>query len=168
MVYKKAKTYLAMGGNIGAVADTLKSAQQLITNQIGAILISSSIYKTRALTLPGSTPQADYLNMVVQVETSLTAEQILRKIKGIEQALGRDTNSDIQAKWSARTIDIDILAIEDQIIDSANLTVPHPRMHERDFVLLPLLEVDPNFIHPKLSLTIKEMLLKLDQRFVIE
>lgn len=168
MVYKKAKTYLALGGNIGAVEDTLKSAQRLIADQIGTILMRSSIYKTRALTLPGSAPQADYLNMVVLVESSSTPEQILRKIKEIELALGRKVNSDIQAKWSARTIDIDLLTFDCQIIESSSLTVPHPRMHERDFVLLPLQEVDPNFIHPKLSLTINEMLLKLDQRFVIE
>lgn len=142
------KVYLGLGSNLGDKKQLLTQAVSLIDKAIGPIQRTSRIYVSSALN-PAENPdmqQPDYYNMAVRCESSLSAREILGKVQEIESSLGLDRSSKIY--WGPRLIDIDILAIDDQIVDSEDLKLPHPEMCKRDFVLLPLFETDPNFIHP--------------------
>jgi len=144
---------LGLGGNKGDVKTTLKLAEQFILEELGEIKSISSMYKTAAW---GNTNQPDFLNMVLILDTKEKVENCLKKVLNIEQKLGRIRTEE---KWIERTIDIDILFYNQQIIEHDDLKVPHPFLHQRKFVLIPLNEVAPKFIHPIFNTTI-EMLLK--------
>lgn len=135
-------TYLSLGSNLHNKLDNLQQGIQLIHKKIGAIQKVSSIYKTKAQGFEGN----DFYNICVKVSTYLNPETLLETTLDIEKALGRersDTN-----EYKNRTIDIDILLFDDEIIFSKYLTVPHPRMLERKFVLVPLEEIAKHAIHP--------------------
>ncbi|MEY4875951.1 MAG: 2-amino-4-hydroxy-6-hydroxymethyldihydropteridine diphosphokinase, partial [Bacteroidota bacterium] len=112
----------------------------------------SSIYRTKAW---GNENQNDFLNQCLIIETELSAESCLQKILLIEQNLGRKR----EEKWGPRTIDIDILFFNSEIVDKPNLQIPHPYLHLRRFTLAPLHELIPDFIHPILKKNISELLL---------
>lgn len=101
----------------------------------------SSIYETAPV---GYTDQADFLNVVISVATELDAHELLEACQGIEHELGRVRD----IRWGPRTVDIDILLYNNDNIETESLIVPHPRMHERAFVLIPLLEIAPAVVHP--------------------
>lgn len=143
---------LGLGGNKGNVLDTFQKVELLINNEIGTILKSSSNYQTAAW---GNTNQPDFLNKVIEVETKLTVQDCLRSVLDIEKQLGRVRT---EHKWTERTIDIDILFYNNKVINEENLSVPHPYLHERKFVLIPLAEILPDFVHPTLNKTVVEML----------
>ncbi|HUT63738.1 MAG TPA: 2-amino-4-hydroxy-6-hydroxymethyldihydropteridine diphosphokinase, partial [Anaerolineae bacterium] len=103
--------------------------------------------------------QPDYLNAVVEIETYLEAEKLLEVCSCIEQDMGRIR----RVHWGPRVIDIDILLFGELILNTEQLTVPHPRMHERAFVLKPLADISPDYIHPVLGLTVGEILVKIDE-----
>ena len=145
---------LGLGGNKGNVTETLHLAQKYLNDEIGLITKKSSNYKTAAW---GNSNQPDFLNMVLVLETILEVEQCLEKVLSIEQKLGRIRTAE---KWVERTIDIDLLFYNQLIIDKSNLKVPHPYLHERKFVLIPLNEVAPKFLHPKFNTTTEELLKK--------
>jgi 2-amino-4-hydroxy-6-hydroxymethyldihydropteridine diphosphokinase len=130
------RAYLALGSNVGDRLASLRRAVELLDRTDGiAVVGSSRVYETAPV---GGPPQGDFLNAVVDVETSLSARDLLRACLAVEEAMGRKRT----ARWGPRTIDIDILTYGDAAIDEPGLTVPHPRMHERGFVLAPLLELD--------------------------
>lgn len=133
--------YLGIGGNKGNRAQYISRARDFITNEIGNIAALSAIYQTAAW---GNTEQQDFYNQVLFVKTKLSAKDALKKCLEIEVKLGRER----KYKWSSRTIDIDILFFNRDIINSKNLKVPHPHLHERNFVLFPLNEIAPHYIHP--------------------
>jgi len=105
----------------------------------------------------GGPPQDRYLNTVVEVETSLAPRELLRILRDVERQRGRRPSAE---RWGPRPIDLDLLLYEDQVVDEEDLTVPHPRMHERRFVLEPLAQLAPQFIHPVMKQSIQELLSK--------
>ncbi|MDT0553116.1 2-amino-4-hydroxy-6-hydroxymethyldihydropteridine diphosphokinase [Urechidicola vernalis] len=135
-------TYLSIGTNKGDKEENLQLAVNAIAESVGAVLKISSIYKTASWGFDGD----DFYNICIEVSTNLNPEALISKLLGIEKSLGRiRTNSEA---YTSRKIDIDILLFEDEIIFSPNLVVPHPKMLQRKFVMVPLTEIAPNFRHP--------------------
>jgi 2-amino-4-hydroxy-6-hydroxymethyldihydropteridine diphosphokinase len=153
LIFKMNTVYLSLGSNLGNRMKYLDDALVLIEEKIGKIVKRSSVYETEPW---GIRDQSMFLNMAVCVTTNLTAVLLLETILEIEQKLGRIRI----AKWYERIIDIDILFYNNMIINEDDLIIPHPYLQERKFVLEPLVEIAPDFIHPVLKITVKELLLK--------
>jgi 2-amino-4-hydroxy-6-hydroxymethyldihydropteridine diphosphokinase len=147
-----AKTYLLLGGNLDDRNYYIASALRLIESLAGAVIEKSSIYETAPW---GFKDENFFLNQVVAVETKLEPSELFQTIVDIENRLGRTR---IGSQFSSRTIDIDILFYEDRVISTESLTIPHPRIKERRFVLEPMCELNPAFIHPVEKTTMKELL----------
>jgi 2-amino-4-hydroxy-6-hydroxymethyldihydropteridine diphosphokinase len=143
--------YLLIGGNMGDRLKNLSESTNYIEKEVGAILKKSSIYETAAW---GVTDQPSFLNQVLFVSTKLSAEDVLKTILSIEEKMGRKRVE----KMGPRTIDIDILFYNDEIISLPNLSVPHPHIANRRFVLAPLAEIAPVLFHPVLQKNITELL----------
>ncbi|MEO6187512.1 MAG: 2-amino-4-hydroxy-6-hydroxymethyldihydropteridine diphosphokinase [Ginsengibacter sp.] len=143
--------YILTGGNLGNKMANLKKATQILENEVGQIVKSSSIYKTAAW---GNTDQPDFYNQVHIIKTSLAPDQLMETILQIEETMGRVRTK----KNAARIIDIDILFYNDEIINEPGLTIPHPEIPNRRFVLEPLNEIAPDFVHPSLKKKITELL----------
>jgi 2-amino-4-hydroxy-6-hydroxymethyldihydropteridine diphosphokinase len=147
------KTYLLTGGNEG---DRILHMQQARTNIeliCGRILQISSLYETAPW---GKKDQADFLNQVLLIETNMSPGELLESILSIEENLGRKRT----VKNAPRTIDIDILFYNRQVIDQPGLCIPHPRIAERRFVLEPMNEISPDYVHPVLDKSIGQLLLE--------
>lgn len=143
--------YILLGSNLQNPQKQLSLAQKNIARHIGTVTRCSSLYATAAW---GNTNQPDFLNQVIVAETTLTAAQTMQAILSIEKKMGR-----IRTKKNApRIIDIDILFFNKHIIQTKDLTVPHPQIQNRRFVLVPLNELSPNFKHPLLHKTIHQLL----------
>lgn len=132
-----------------------------IEKKIGPVVRRSGIYKTAAW---GKTDQPDFLNQVVVAETNLTAGETMQSILAIESAMGRIRTE----KNAPRIIDIDILFFGKEIINKKDLVIPHPAIQVRRFVLIPMNELSPNFIHPALKKTIHQLLLKCPDRLDVK
>ncbi|SDE69454.1 2-amino-4-hydroxy-6-hydroxymethyldihydropteridinediphosphokinase [Dyadobacter soli] len=145
------QVFLLLGSNLGDRGQVLTSAREAIAEQAGSIGNQSAIYETEPW---GITDQPVFLNQVLEITTSLLPEDLLRIILNIEHDLGRVRYE----RWGARVIDIDILYFGQTIMDSARLTLPHPRIQDRRFVLAPLTEIAPDFIHPLLQKTSSKLL----------
>jgi 2-amino-4-hydroxy-6-hydroxymethyldihydropteridine diphosphokinase len=146
-------TYLCLGGNIGDREKALSHAILKINEQVGNIVAKSTIYETESW---GVENQQAYLNQCLKVETSLGAIHLINKLLLIEKELGRERT--INHTYEPRTIDIDILFYNNDIINESKLLVPHPRLHLRKFVLIPLEEIASNYLHPLLNKTIFSLL----------
>jgi len=154
------QVFLLLGTNLGNRENNLKQAKALIAMNCGKIIQTSRVYETAAW---GITNQPSFLNEVLQIEIETTPQVLIKKLLEIELQLGRKRI----VKMGPRLIDIDILLTDDLIIDEENLQVPHPRMHERKFVLLPLNEIANNIIHPIFKISIQELLLKCEDSLTI-
>ena len=152
--------YIILGGNVGDVKATLKQAFLLIEEKVGLVQQISKLYQTAAW---GNTNQADFINVAASVSTPLSAIDCLNTLLQIETALGRIRTE----KWGARTIDIDILYFNEDIIQTSNLTVPHPELRNRKFVLVPLCEIAPTYIHPVLKLSNSELMTQLNDDLLV-
>jgi 2-amino-4-hydroxy-6-hydroxymethyldihydropteridine diphosphokinase len=146
------RSYLLLGSNMGNRLDLLEHARRLISRNIGKVTQTSSIYETESW---GFISENMFLNQVLLVETELLPEVMLDRILDIEKSLGRERSGE---KYSSRSIDIDILFYGDQVIDQSGLVIPHPRIQDRLFTLIPLNEIDPGMIHPLFKKTIRELL----------
>jgi len=145
---------IALGSNLGDSLSIVRSALEVLDRQPMVRLIKSSRwYRTKAITLPDTPPQPDYINGCAILTTTLSPPELLALLLWVEQRFGRER----RAMWSARTLDLDLLLYDELIIDLPQLRVPHPRMGDRSFVLLPLQEIAPDWRHPVNGLTIREL-----------
>jgi 2-amino-4-hydroxy-6-hydroxymethyldihydropteridine diphosphokinase len=144
------RAYLLTGGNMGDRTANLREAIGLVNTMVGKVTGQSSVYETKAW---GNTEQPDFLNQVLVVETALSATELMNRLMQIEAEMGRMR----EEKYGPRKIDIDILFYNDDIIRTANLTIPHPRLHLRNFTLEPLFELAPHLLHPVLGKTIAQL-----------
>lgn len=143
--------FLILGGNLGERRENLAKAMALIGEAGAIVKRTSSIYETEPW---GAKDQPNYYNQVVEILTDLGAEELMKTILRIEKTMGRVRTE----KYGTRTIDIDILFFNDETINSDSLTVPHPRIQERRFVLIPMNEIAPEFVHPVLNEPISKIL----------
>lgn len=144
--------YLGLGSNIGERISFIENAISEIEKiKDTAVKNLSSVYETEPW---GKVSQDDFLNRVIEIETLLDAKKLLPELKRIEKNLGRTENE----KWSEREIDIDLLFYGSEVIDNEIMKVPHQQIENRLFVLIPMNEIAPGFIHPVLKKTISELL----------
>ena len=151
--------YIGIGSNIGdKTAHCEKAITKILQVDRHRLLLKSSLYKTQPL---GYAAQDWFVNGVIKIETDLEPHGLLQTLKTIESQLGRTETF----RWGPRTIDLDILFFNDEEIHSEELDIPHPLIQERQFVLVPLAEIDRNLIHPVFKKTIQDLLqnLKEDQ-----
>jgi len=143
--------HIGIGSNLGdRECNCLKALEELEKRGI-KVAKKSSRYETEPW---GVRDQPRFVNMAVEADTDLSPGEVLRVIKDIEKKLGRRE----VLRWGPRIVDLDILLYDDQVIDETDLRIPHPHMHERDFVLKPLSEIAPEAMHPLLKKTVREML----------
>jgi 2-amino-4-hydroxy-6-hydroxymethyldihydropteridine diphosphokinase len=158
--------FLCLGGNMGDRLAYINDAKRLINSQCGKITAQSSIYETQAWGTPRSgaqeTKQPDYYNQCVKLETGLEAKELLKILLVIEAELGRERSG---SKNESRTIDIDILFYNDEKIIDSNCEIPHPRLHLRQFVLKPMKEIAPEWMHPVLQKSITTLLRECPDTF---
>lgn len=147
--------YLSLGTNLGDKQQQLSKAIGLIKSLTLTIEQQSSIYETEAW---GYTNQPTFYNQVIKVHTILSPQHLLRSLNDIERKMGRARTS--TNRWMERTIDIDILFYDSIQMNNTDLCIPHPEIENRKFVLHPLVEISPNFIHPRLKKTATEMLMQ--------
>ena len=147
------KIFLGIGSNLGDRLKIIDEAKIRIEESIGKIVLCSSVYRTEPW---GFESKNEFLNLALCVKTELTPSGVLGRILMIESQLGRSRN---EMKYSSRSIDIDILLFSNGIVNEDALKIPHPHMAERRFVLVPLAEIAPGFIHPVLKKSIKSLLI---------
>jgi 2-amino-4-hydroxy-6-hydroxymethyldihydropteridine diphosphokinase len=146
--------YLALGTNLGNRLVNLRTAVAAVTPAV-TVLAESPVYET----LPwGVIDQPDFLNMVLKVKTYLAPPALLAHLKHIETQLGRAPS----IRYGPRLIDVDILFYDDLVLNTSELTIPHPRLHERAFVLVPLADLAPDFVHPAFGKPVRALLATVD------
>jgi 2-amino-4-hydroxy-6-hydroxymethyldihydropteridine diphosphokinase len=146
--------YIGIGSNLGNREKNCAKALALIEGKGIKIVKPSSMIETEPW---GVREQPKFMNMAVEVTTDLLPDQLLRKLKDVEAELGRTKTT----RWGPRIIDLDILFYNDMVMSSPELEIPHPHMHEREFVLISLCEIAPDKIHPVLKKSVREMLNEL-------
>jgi 2-amino-4-hydroxy-6-hydroxymethyldihydropteridine diphosphokinase len=154
--------FIALGSNKGNIFDNLKNAVRCFENDAKtAVVKKSSIYETKPF---GYREQGNFLNAVIKINTNYLLKDLFNFIKEIEKKLGRTESF----RWGPREIDIDILLYDDLVYSDELITIPHPGIPERDFVLVPLNEIEPGFVHPVLKKKISDICSELKNRTVIK
>ena len=145
--------YIGIGSNLGdRKANALEAVDRLSKLPGTRVIRASSLYESEPL----GDAKTWFVNSVIEIETEFAPDQLLRKLKAIEQAMGRKR---VKGKrWGSRIIDLDILLCDQEIVDKRSLKVPHPEMHKRRFVLLPLAELAPHVVHPHLGQSVSALL----------
>lgn len=154
--------FLCLGGNIGNRIENMTAAKKAIEAHLGKINKQSGIYETAAW---GSDSQNNYLNQVIAIKTKLSAAKLLKGLLAIEKKLGRKRDA---TKNTDRTIDLDILFFNDEIHTGKKMEIPHPRLHQRNFVLKPLSEIAAELKHPVLKKTIKSLLKQSKDKLAVK
>ena len=150
------KAAIGLGSNLGESLATLENAIQSLNQTTGITLINhSDWYRTKPV---GGPPQPDYVNACALLKVELDPHKLLETLLEIEQKFGRERKE----RWGARTLDLDLILYDDLILDTPNLQIPHPRMSERAFVLVPLAEIAPNWIEPVSGKIINQLLKEVD------
>jgi len=144
---------LSLGGNLGDVRMTLATCRTLLAEQIGPIDLASRIYQSEPW---GVADQPDYLNQILLLLTDKSPSEVLQTTREIENQLGRQR----KVRWGPRVIDIDLLFYDDLELETEDLVLPHPRIHERNFILVPLMEIAPDWIHPGFQVSIEELYIR--------
>ncbi|MGY5354656.1 2-amino-4-hydroxy-6-hydroxymethyldihydropteridine diphosphokinase [Wenyingzhuangia sp. IMCC45467] len=150
--------HLSLGTNLGNKLENLNNAIKKISD-LGSVTKVSSVYQTP----PWGFKSDDFFNIALTLETSLNANDLIDHLLAIELNLGRIRNTAITG-YQARPLDIDIVFFNDEIINTENLTVPHPRMHERNFVLIPIIDIVANFNHPIFNKTLETLFDECDDK----
>jgi 2-amino-4-hydroxy-6-hydroxymethyldihydropteridine diphosphokinase len=153
--------YVSLGSNLGNREANLLKSIELLNKTAGKVIAVSSLYETEPWKMDDAT---SFINQVILLETNLNAEKMMDVLLETEIQMGRVRTS---AKYESRAIDIDILFFNDAIISSDKLTIPHPYLHQRKFVLEPLAEINPGFIHPKLKKDIARLLLECEDAYSV-
>jgi 2-amino-4-hydroxy-6-hydroxymethyldihydropteridine diphosphokinase len=154
--------YIGLGSNIGDKSDNIKRALERLDQFDGLKVVkASSYYETEPV---GYEDQDWFVNAVAQIDTVLSPKQLLIVFKKVEKLIGRKD----RIRWGPREIDLDLLFYDQMIIDIPNLIVPHPRLHERAFVLVPLAEIAPDLVHPVIKKTIAELLAELQSQKIVK
>jgi len=152
---QKARVAIALGSNLGDSRTIVESALKTLAYTSGmALLRQSQLYQTAAV----GPPQPDYINACALCATDLEPHAVLRTLLQIEQTFGRVRRE----RWGARLLDLDLLLYEDRVLDSPDLQIPHPRMTERAFVLVPLAEIAPNWVEPVTGQAIASLAQQVD------
>ena len=162
-INKKLETnisYLSLGSNLKNKADNIFKATSFIKNKIGPIIKSSKLYTTEPW---GVKNQNKFINQVLSIKTSLRPLDLLNECKNIEKKMGRISSR----RWGERLIDIDILYYNDLILNFKKLSIPHPEIANRKFILIPLNDIDPNHVHPVLDLTNQQLLNETNDNCVV-
>ncbi len=153
--------YIGLGSNQDGPDRQLQEACRQIAGQVGAVVAASRVYRTQAW---GKTDQPDFLNQVVESQTRLSPREVMDQLLRIEQQMGRIRYE----KWSPRRIDLDLLFYGSRIVNESGLQIPHPFLHLRNFVLYPLCELAPHFIHPVLQVSIEHLKTESPDPLLIE
>ena len=154
--------YLGIGSNLGDPVENCRKALREISSLKNVqVLRRSSLYRTEPV---GDRLQEWFVNGVVEVRTTFTAPQLLKALQWVEQALGRERRE----RWGPRTIDIDILLYGQEIMKTENLVDPHPELHKRRFVLVPINEIAPYVIHALFGVSMKGLLDRLEDDHTVE
>jgi 2-amino-4-hydroxy-6-hydroxymethyldihydropteridine diphosphokinase len=153
--------YLLLGSNLGDRQMFLRRAAEYIEAQAGPVIQYSAVYETQSW---GKSDAPDYLNQVLLIKTELPPKELLHTILAIELLLGRER----EEQWGARTVDIDILFYDDQIINAPDLIIPHPQLHNRRFTLEPLVEISPELLHPVLRKTVTQLKSELKDKLQVK
>ena len=149
------RAFVAFGANLGDRQATFAAAIARLEREPDVRLVAASpVYETPPLGPPGQDP---YLNAVVALHAWLSPEVLLQRLQAIESALGRDRGPDA-VRWGPRAVDLDLLFFGDRCVDLPELEVPHPRLHERAFVLVPLADLAPALVHPVRGASVESML----------
>lgn len=143
--------HVGIGSNLGNREENCLKALRLISAKAGSVRKQSPMYETEPW---GVKDQPKFINMAAEITTEAVPRQLLGILKNIEEEIGREETH----RWGPRTIDLDILFYDDLILDTPDLIIPHPLMHERQFVLRPLAEIAPDKMHPVLRKTVRELL----------
>lgn len=151
------KYYLNIGSNLGDRKQNLLSAIQAIECKLQATAQASSIIESTAW---GFDSDNTFLNIGIAIDSDIIPEEMLRITQSIEKTLGSATHRNYDGSYCDRLIDIDIIAVDEETIESENLTIPHPRMHLREFVLAPMTQLAPHWNHPILHKTASQLLNK--------
>ncbi len=145
------KAILHVGSNIGNRVKQLSVCKKMMVERVGPVVVASRMYETEAW---GLKDQDSFLNQAFEVSTCHSPERLLSTCQEIERLLNRERS----VKWGPRTIDIDIIFYDDLIFESEDLSIPHPRMQDRNFVLFPLNEIASEWTHPILHKSVKQLL----------
>ena len=148
--------YIGLGSNLGDRSKNLSGAVERLSS-VGTVTAVSSIYETKPWGVEGYQPR--YLNQAAAVDTSMDALDVVTELLSIEYSLGRAR----EEKNASRTLDLDLLLHGDSVMNASGVTVPHPRLHERAFVLIPLVEIAPEIVHPILDRSIAELAAESDR-----
>ena len=161
------RAYLALGSNLGERAGQIRQAIGLLQAH-GSIRLRqiSRFYETEPVNINEDRDPQWFINAVIGIDTEFTPQQLLDVCLNIERKLGRkrEADHDAQTGYQSRTIDIDILFYGDEIIQEPDLQIPHPRLHERAFALVPLLDISPELRHPTLNQTVQELHRSLSEK----
>lgn len=147
------KVILHLGSNIGDRVSLLNQGLELIEKEIGAINARSAFYETEPW---GVKDQQDFLNLAIEVNTSMSPLQLLSIAKGIEKKVGREKKE----HWGPRNLDIDIIFFGQKCFEEDHLVIPHKEVQNRNFVLIPVMEIAGDWIHPQLNKTVEELYMK--------